>query len=117
MRQMKIFAEATPLAQAAPTGRRANRTRNADDRRAPIDHRWQAFRKAHPKVFDRALSIARADLSDGARRITVASIWERMRGRIGAPLDNSLRAPLARALVTADPRLRGHIEMRQRRSA
>lgn len=86
-----------------------------------IEARWRAFRKAHPHVFARALELARADLAKQeleakAKRISIASIWERLRGKVGAPLDNSFRSLVARALLAAEPRLHGVLETRQRRT-
>lgn len=86
-------------------------------REMSIDGRWKLFRAAHPQVFARALAIAQSDIANGNQRITIASIWERMRGKVGVPLDNTLRSVAARSLVAAEPRLRGRIEMRQRRRA
>lgn len=81
-----------------------------------IEARWKAFRATHPHVFDRALELARDKLAKKEKRVSVAAIWEGLRGKVGVPLDNTHRAPLARALLAAEPRLHGVLETRQRRT-
>lgn len=74
---------------------------------------WAAFRKRRGDLFATLLCWARRDLADGVKRISVKAYWERLRAmRVEKRLNNSLTSYAARALVQADPRLRGVVEIR-----
>lgn len=91
-------------------------------KRPSIEERWQAFNAANPHVFAEALRIARTWLARGDRYISVKAIFETLRtsvsttGEGGRRLNNDMTAPLSRALIAAEPRLVGVIELRTRRA-
>lgn len=97
--------------------------RREDRGRPSIEERFRAFHAANPHVLEEMLRLAREHLERGAKRIGCKALWEQLREslrvrRVGEhKLDNSLTALYARALLEAEPRLVGVIEVRRRRAA
>lgn len=95
--------------------------------RPSIEARYQSFHLANPHVFDEMLRLARARLDAGERRIGAKDLWEALRrslfteahefhprsNRPTYKLDNSLVALYSRAIIAAEPRLVGVIEIRK----
>lgn len=82
--------------------------------RRNYSRQWAAFRKRRGDLFATLLHWARQDLKRGAKRISAKALWERLRAlRVEKHLNNSLTPYAARALVAAEPRLRGVIELRR----
>lgn len=90
--------------------------------RPSIEERYTAFVAANPAVFAEALRLACARLDRGETYISVKALYEELRVSLsttregGYRLNNDFTAPLARALLDAEPRLLGVIELRRRRT-
>lgn len=104
-------------------GRKERTSATSESGRPPIWERYQRFMKDNPAVLEEALNLARAELAAGAKRIGAKALWERLRGRMRVKtggkfkLDNDYTALLARDLITAEPKLAGKIELRERKTA
>lgn len=91
--------------------------------RPSIEERFRVFHAANPHVLDEMLRLAREHLDRGATRLGCKALWEQLRESIRVcklgdwRLDNSLTAMYARALLEAEPRLVGVIEIRRRKAA
>ena len=79
-----------------------------------------ALRYLEWRTSEEGMELARAieryaldQLAAGATRISVNQLFEGLRTTRHASLDNSFRAPLARALVEKHPQLRGVIRVRK----
>jgi hypothetical protein len=89
---------------------------------ATLEQRFEAFHAANPHVLAEMLRLAREKLDAGATRIGCKALWEQLRESIRVRklgdyhLDNSLTALYARALIEAEPRLAGVIEIRRRKA-
>lgn len=90
--------------------------------RPSIEQRYADFVRANPIVITEALRLARARLDRGETYISVKALYEELRVSLsttregGYRLNNDFTAPLARALLDAEPRLIGVIETRRRRT-
>lgn len=120
------MAHGTPaplLDWARWNGRKERTSATSESGRLPIWERYQRFMKDNPAVLEEALNLARAELAAGAKRIGAKALWERLRGRMRVKtgrkfkLDNDYTALLARDLITAEPKLAGKIELRERKTA
>ena len=84
--------------------------------------RFAVFHAANPHVFAEMLRLARAHLDRGATFISSKGLYEECRQSLrtqhGADykLNNNYTADYSRALVEAEPRLVGVIELRTRRA-
>ncbi len=109
------------------------RGKPSGDGRPTIQQRYEAFRAANPHVFVEMLRLARARLDRGEAFVSVKALWEELRvslaviDDVGTPghvadivvepykLNNDYTAFYARALIAADPRLAGVIQVRKRK--
>lgn len=73
---------------------------------------WDREIDAHPadEVTIETYALTLAAQTTGVVRM--AKIWEDLRGKVAANLDNSFRAPAARRMMARHPALVGRIEVR-----
>lgn len=87
-----------------------------------ITQRFLTFHSQNPHVMARLVELVDWHVSQGARRLSIGALFEELRGKVetnGRPysLDNSLRAPMVRALIADRPEYTDLFELRQRRTA
>lgn len=90
-----------------------------DRRKLPPAQRWELFAADNPAAVAEVVSTAR-QLRDSGLRVSIARVWEELRERVHTVgeeyrLDNSLRAPAARALMATYPDLDGVFQTRRTR--
>lgn len=92
------------------------------DEQKTIAARFEAFHRAHPEAYACLLAMALADLAEGAQRIGMKDLWERLRkhgratGDSPYKLNNIFTRCYADLLAAADPRLAARIERRVRKA-
>jgi hypothetical protein len=87
-----------------------------------ITQRFLAFDAANPHVRERLVQLIEQHVSAGARRLGIGALFEQLRGHVETngnryQLDNTLRAPMVRALIAARPDWAGLFELRERRAS
>ena len=88
-------------------------------KRLPVAVRFAAWRRTPDgeEVARLVAGIALDYVRGGVTRISVNQIFEALRAARHKPLDNSMRAGVARELVGQHPELRGKVELRRKRGA
>lgn len=90
--------------------------------RESIESRFWRFNRDNPHVFDRLLELADREYAAGARRLSIARLFEVLRHEgiathgDGFALNNDYRRPYAERLEELYPHFRGLFEHRSRRS-
>jgi len=86
-----------------------------------IERRFEQFHAENPHVMAKLREIALAVKRSGKKQFGIAALFERLRwisefetSNDAYKLNNSLRAPYARALMAQEPDLRGFFETRER---
>lgn len=87
----------------------------AQRRSAPVrdyDALWDAEIAAHPEDEIAIAACVRRLFAEAGRPIGMAKVWEALRGKVGANMDNSYRRPAGRRLIRLWPDLAGKITAR-----
>lgn len=90
-------------------------------RTTELDVAFETFLVSNPHVMPAMLSLARAKLAAGYKRIGAKALWEDLREHLRAhklgqwKLNNSFTALAARRLIELEPALAGVIEVRRRK--